>query len=167
MQGQEAESRTPIPSTIHSLSEVKCVHEVSLLPSRMHTLSKLFKVSLSAGRRILSAIQLPSFVDRFSSWIRRQLPDLNPRNLLPLSFETVKGAITMGNHTTESLLLGQFTRAYGTFGIVQSRSALDDHKHMLRISFKDAAISCVENPDYWGSNQDIGKSVNECFVRLE
>lgn len=136
--------------------------------SRTSSCSKPFEVSLySAGRRMLSAIQLPSFVDRLSFWARRQLPDLNPRNLLPLSFEAVKGAITMGNHTTESLLLGQFSRAYGTFGIIQSRSRLDDHKQLLRISFKDAAISCVENPDYWGSSQDIGKNVNECFVHLE
>lgn len=71
------------------------------------------------SRRALSALRFPSFLDRFYAWSRRQLPDLNPKSLLPISLEASKGAITMGNHTTESLLLAQFTFASGTYGIVQ------------------------------------------------
>ncbi|EJD02702.1 uncharacterized protein FOMMEDRAFT_146573 [Fomitiporia mediterranea MF3/22] len=119
------------------------------------------------GRRALATFKLPSFVGKLSSWIRTQLPDLDPKNLLPLSFSVDKGAITMGNHTTENLLLGQFASAAGTYGIVQPRSKLDDYKQMLRITFKDAGISFVENPDYWTSNTGIGKSVNETFTESE
>lgn len=99
--------------------------------------------------------------------MRRQLPDLDPKNLLPISFEVLKGSITMGNHTTESLLMGQFRRAYGTYGIVQSRSRLDDHKQLLRTKFENATIIWVENPDYWKSVHDIGRDVNESFLQSE
>ncbi|KAL5507471.1 CSF1 [Sanghuangporus vaninii] len=121
----------------------------------------------ATGRRVLFAIQTPSFFNTFSSWLRHQLPDLDPKHLLPISFEVVKGAITMGNHTTESLLMAQFTRASGTYGVVQSRSRLDDHKQLLQIKFENATINCVENPDYWKSTYDIARDVNECFLQSD
>ncbi|KAL5523541.1 hypothetical protein ACEPAG_7714 [Sanghuangporus baumii] len=121
----------------------------------------------ATGRRVLYAIQAPSFISTFSSWLRRQLPDLDPKHLLPISFEAVKGSITMGNHTTESLLMAQFTRASGTYGVVQSRSRLDDHKQLLRIKFENATINFVENPDYWKSTYNIARDVNECFLQSD
>ena len=110
--------------------------------------------------------------------MKRQLPDLDPRSLLPLSIEITKGAITIGNHAVDNLLLAQFSRAEGTFGVVQVRALfvkvdlvlisflqslnkLDIHKQLLRLSFKDAVVSCVENGDHWASVQSIGKDVYE------
>ena len=40
-------------------------------------------------------------------------------SLLPVSIEAEKGAIILGNKTTESLLMAQFAEAEGTYGIVQ------------------------------------------------
>lgn len=64
-------------------------------------------------------MRLPAFVTRLFMWMRRQLPDLNPKSLLPVSLEATKGAIILGNKTTESLLMAQFAAAEGTYGIVQ------------------------------------------------
>ncbi len=66
---------------------------------------------------------MPKFLQRVVAWFRRQLPDLDLKSLLPISFDATKGAILLGNHTTENLLLAQFTSASGTYGIVQVYSA--------------------------------------------
>ncbi|KAI5121559.1 hypothetical protein M0805_000740 [Coniferiporia weirii] len=117
--------------------------------------------------RALSAIRFPSFLRRLVGRIKHQLPDLDPKSLLPLSFEATKGAITMGNHTTQNLFMAQFVQASGTYGIVQSRSKLDVHKQLLRIDFKEASINCVENPDFWTNGQNIGRCVHECFTKAD
>ncbi|KAH8118988.1 hypothetical protein DFH11DRAFT_1696800 [Phellopilus nigrolimitatus] len=121
----------------------------------------------STSRRALSVIWFPSLFNSLADWMKRQLPDLNPRNLLPLSLDVVKGAITMGNHTTENLFMVEFAQAMGTYGNVQSRSKLDFYKQLFRVSLRDAAISCVENNDYWDNNRHIGKKVQECFTKTE
>lgn len=52
-------------------------------------------------------------------WIQSQLPHLDPKDLLPLGIEVTKGAITCGNSSTPNLLVAEFQRTEGTFGIVQ------------------------------------------------
>ena len=61
----------------------------------------------------------PSFFKRFMAWIKLQLPHLDPMNLLPVSLEATKGAIICGNPSTPSLLVADFSRAEGTYGIVK------------------------------------------------
>ncbi|THH07232.1 hypothetical protein EW145_g3529 [Phellinidium pouzarii] len=135
------------------------------VPDYNHTLSPTTLRSMS--QRVLSIFRVPSFFSRFTRRIKRHLPDLDPKNLLPLSFTATKGAITMGNHTTENLFMAQFARATGTYGIVQSRSELDFHKQLLRVEVKDATISCIENPDFWKSGYEIGKEVHDNLVKKD
>lgn len=51
-------------------------------------------------------------------WLRRQLPNLDPKDLLPLGVEVTTGAIVLGNPSTPSLLVAEFRTATGTFGVV-------------------------------------------------
>lgn len=55
-------------------------------------------------------------IRRAVDWVRGQLPDLDPKSLLPLSFYVRKGIITCGNISTPSLLVAEFTTADGAFG---------------------------------------------------
>ena len=113
----------------------------------------------SSGPDTLRAIKLPPFLTNFYAWLKTQLPDLDPKHLLPVSYEVSKAAITMGNHTTESILLAQSVQTSGTYGIVQARSKLDPYRQLLRMSFDKVKISLLENPDYWDSNQALGTDV--------
>lgn len=73
----------------------------------------------------------------------------------------------MGNHTVENLFMGEFKRVSGTFGLVQSRSKLDLHKQLLRLTFNEVAISCIENPDYWEGGIDMGRDVRKSLTKTE
>ncbi|KLO15399.1 hypothetical protein SCHPADRAFT_995885 [Schizopora paradoxa] len=120
---------------------------------------------LVPGGMVVQEPEMPKFLQRIFAWFRRQMPDLDVKNLLPISFDATKGAILLGNHTTENLLLAQFASASGTYGIVQSRSKLDLYKQSLRMSFQDPLLSFVENADFWGSMNEIGTDVHDCIVK--
>ncbi len=64
------------------------------------------------------SVFVPRFLSNSLAWIRNQLPSLDPKDLLPLGLEIIKGAVICGNATTESLLVSEFQRAEGTYGIV-------------------------------------------------
>ena len=66
----------------------------------------------------------PTFVKRGVGWLQQQLPYLDPKDLLPISLEIIKGAVTIGNASTPNLLAAEFQRAEGTYGIVEARSIL-------------------------------------------
>lgn len=60
----------------------------------------------------------PTFIKRGVGWFQQQLPNLDPKDLLPISLEVLKGAITIGNASTPNLLAAEFQRGEGTYGIV-------------------------------------------------
>ena len=43
---------------------------------------------------------------------------MDPKDLLPISLEVVKGAFIIGNESTPVLLVAEFRRSEGTYGIV-------------------------------------------------
>lgn len=57
---------------------------------------------------------LRSLVDSISG----QLPDLDPKSLLPFSFEALKGSIICGNPSTPTVLVAEFKRTEGIYGLV-------------------------------------------------
>ena len=63
-----------------------------------------------------TSFAMPDRVRRAVDWVRSQLPDLDPKSLLPLSFSVRKGIITCGNISTPSLLVAEFTTADGAYG---------------------------------------------------
>ncbi|VDB95270.1 unnamed protein product [Peniophora sp. CBMAI 1063] len=88
---------------------------------------------------------LPDRLRRAVDWIRDQLPDLDPKSLLPLSFYVRKGIITCGNISTPSLLVAEFSTADGAYGNLHSRSPLDPYKQVLDITFEKASLNFMEN----------------------
>jgi hypothetical protein len=68
----------------------------------------------------------PKFLRNFVQWLRGQLPDLDAKNLLPISFECFNGGIVCGNMATSNILVAEFSRADGIFGTVPVR-----HDHLL------------------------------------
>jgi hypothetical protein len=94
-------------------------------------------------------------------WLKRQLPNLDPKDLLPIGIEATKGAIVCGNGSTPSLLVAEFSQAEGTFGIVQARSKFDLHKQILSFKFQKALIRYVENDEFQNPMTTTGKIVQE------
>ena len=66
-----------------------------------------------------ATLSVPLSVRNTILWFRRQLPSLDPKDLLPLGLEVTKGAITCGNSSTPNLLVAEFQRTQGAFGIVE------------------------------------------------
>lgn len=65
----------------------------------------------------------------------------------------------MGNHTVDNLFMGEFRAVSGTFSLARSRSKFDLHKQLLRLTFENVVISCIENIDHWESGMDVGRDV--------
>jgi hypothetical protein len=63
----------------------------------------------------------PKFLRNFVQWLRGQLPDLDAKKLLPISFECFNGGIVCGNLATPNILVAEFNRADGFFGTVPVR----------------------------------------------
>jgi hypothetical protein len=64
---------------------------------------------------------------RAGSWIERQLPSMDPKDLLPIGIEATRGVVTLGNASTPELIVADFRRADGTYGIVPVRCPLFRH----------------------------------------
>ncbi|KZT28945.1 hypothetical protein NEOLEDRAFT_1057065 [Neolentinus lepideus HHB14362 ss-1] len=103
----------------------------------------------------------PLFLRRTVTWVKGQLPRLDPTDFLPLGIEVNKAAIICGNASTRNLLVVEFKDAEGTFGIVPSRSKFDIHKQLLNIKFKTVSSHFVENSQYQSSMPDFGENVDE------
>ncbi len=69
----------------------------------------------------------PSVVKKSLAWGKGQLPNLDPKDLLPISIEVTKGAIVIGNDASPSLLVAEFQSSEGTYGIVPV-----NHSHLTR-----------------------------------
>ncbi|KAF7315604.1 hypothetical protein MIND_00075800 [Mycena indigotica] len=104
----------------------------------------------SAQQAFVNSMQVPAVVQRAWQWIRQELPTLDPKDLLPLGIEVTKGAIICGNPSTPNLLVAEFKRTEGMFGIVQSRSKHDLYKQLLHLTFQQAIVRYVQNENYRG-----------------
>ena len=51
-------------------------------------------------------------------WVRSQLPRIEFKDLLPISMEVEKGAIICGNASAPNLLVAEYKKAEGTYGVV-------------------------------------------------
>lgn len=125
-----------------------------------------------------SSIRLPSFISDALIWLNNQLPNLDPKDLLPLGIHVQTGAIILGNASTPSLLVAEFQDAYGTYGVVpvsdvfvspihqiiailfKSRSIYDLYKQVLNLRFQAARVRLVENDDFVDSMNTIGGIVH-------
>lgn len=74
----------------------------------------------SSGLR--SRIRIPSVIRNAIAWIRIQLPQLDPKDLLPLGIDVERGVIIIGNPSTPSLLVAEFRHAVGNYGALPVRS---------------------------------------------
>ncbi|KAJ3735770.1 hypothetical protein DFJ43DRAFT_832425 [Lentinula guzmanii] len=101
----------------------------------------------------------PAFLADLVAWVRGQLPNLDPKDLLPLGLDIAKGAIICGNPSTPNLLVAEFQRATGTFGIVPSRSKYDLYKQMLTLKFRQALVQYVENEHYRDPMTSTGETI--------
>ena len=103
----------------------------------------------------------PQLVRSAYTWLKQQLPSLDPKDLLPVGIEATKGAIVCGNGSTPSLLVAEFKKAECTFGIVQARSKLDFYKQILSFKFQGALIQFVENEEFQNPMTTTGRLVQE------
>ncbi|KAJ3517254.1 hypothetical protein NLJ89_g626 [Agrocybe chaxingu] len=99
----------------------------------------------SSQRRV---IRLPNFITNALNWLRLQLPNLDPKDLLPLGIDVQTGVIILGNPSTPSLLVAEFQHAFGTYGIVPSKSKFDLYKQVLGIKFQRPLVRLIKNEDY-------------------
>ncbi|KAE9411411.1 hypothetical protein BT96DRAFT_961320 [Gymnopus androsaceus JB14] len=109
----------------------------------------------------------PAFLLNLVARIREQLPNLDPKDLLPLGIHVSKGAIICGNSSTPNLLVAEFKRMEGTFGIVPSRSKYDLYKQMLTLRFTQALVQYVENEHYRDSMTATGEVIEEQINNYE
>ncbi|KAJ7188161.1 hypothetical protein C8R46DRAFT_12137 [Mycena filopes] len=110
---------------------------------------------------IPGSLRLPVAFQRAWHWVRRQLPTLDPKDLLPLGIEVTKGAIICGNPSTPNLLVTEFKKTEGMFGIVQSRSKYDLYKQLLHLTFQQPLIRYVQNEDYRGPMAATGELLRD------
>ncbi|KAH9083360.1 hypothetical protein EDB83DRAFT_2538792 [Lactarius deliciosus] len=140
-------------------------------PAAASHLRQIFTKSPAGGDHIAQTprarawFTTPKFVRRFTQWLRKQLPDLDFKDLLPLSFEGINGGIVLGNMSTSNILVAEFTRADGVFGTVPSRSPLDLYKQVLNIKFQNATITFKENEQYQAPMVSTGSHIHEQLRR--
>lgn len=60
-------------------------------------------------------MHIPAVITRAVEYFRRQLPTLDPKDLLPLGINVQTGAIILGNPSTPNLLVAEFHSALGTY----------------------------------------------------
>ena len=122
---------------------------------------------LGAPKSLASSLykHTPTFVKRSVVWVQGQLPSLDPKNLLPISIEVTKGAITIGNVSTPNLLVAEFQRAEGTYGVVEARSKCDLYKQVLNIKLQSPSVSYVENDRYTRPMLEVGRMMRERIDR--
>ncbi|KAH9171981.1 hypothetical protein EDB89DRAFT_2174254 [Lactarius sanguifluus] len=140
-------------------------------PAAASHLRQIFSKSPAGGDHIAQTprarawFTTPKFVRRFTQWLRKQLPDLDFKDLLPLSFEGINGGIVLGNMSTSNILVAEFARADGVFGTVPSRSPLDLYKQVLNIKFQNATITFKENEQYLAPMVSTGSHIHEQLRR--
>ncbi|GAA5960722.1 hypothetical protein JCM21900_000512 [Sporobolomyces salmonicolor] len=81
------------------------------------------------------------------------------REALPIQVRCKKGAITMGNPSTPSILIAGFDGVEGTYAAISSRSQLDEYKQVYHFTFAQPKIVWRTNPDYEEGMADHGRTV--------
>jgi hypothetical protein len=113
---------TSSPSLLHEVTVRTSLSVATTLPS--NRVSPLADNEQTPHLR--NPCSTPKFLRNFAQWLRGQLPDLDAKNLLPISFECFNGGIVCGNLATPNILVAEFNRADGIFGTVPVR-----HDHLL------------------------------------
>jgi hypothetical protein len=98
----------------------------------------------------------PKFLRNFVRWLRGQLPDLDAKNLLPISFECFNGGIVCGNLATSNILVAEFNRADGIFGTVPVRH---DHLLLFLLTCLMVPVQVTSRPLQAGT----GCQISECY----
>jgi hypothetical protein len=106
-------------------------------------------------------ITTPQAVQNLIHWFKRQLPYLDPKDVLPIGIDVIKGKIICGNFAVPNLLVAEFTSAEGRFGITQSRSKFDYYKQVVSFRFKNALIRFVHNDEYKESMVATGERIHQ------
>ncbi|TFK25683.1 hypothetical protein FA15DRAFT_334222 [Coprinopsis marcescibilis] len=135
--------------------------EASRSKSRQDTASVTYPPT-TTGR---TSLRVPEIVRNAYRWVKNQLPNLDPKDLLPLGIDVTKGVIVLGNPSTPNLLVAEFQNAHGNFGVVSSRSKFDLYKQNLHLKFQNALIRYVENEDYIESMNDLGAILQDRIRR--
>ncbi|KAL6305048.1 hypothetical protein BKA93DRAFT_731948 [Sparassis latifolia] len=150
---------TPAPTPTHFSTEGRgpvrkifsrssAVHETSIFGPPVFLVSSIYK-------------RMPAYIRRVATWATHQLPNFDLTNLLPVSIEATKAAIICGNASTPNLLVAEFSKAEGTFGVVQARSKYDLYKQLFNIKLQNASVCYVENVDYRNHMTTAGQQVHE------
>ncbi|TFK44762.1 hypothetical protein BDQ12DRAFT_730786 [Crucibulum laeve] len=142
-------------SSSRPTSRTSGAHRSSQRLGRRDTTSPFYPPS-----RVKRTLTIPMTIQTAMAYLKRQLPNLDPKDLLPLGLEATKGAIICGNASAPSLLVAEFQSADGTFGIVQSKSKNDLYKQVLAMKFQNASFRLVENEDYVDPMTAIGEVVH-------
>ncbi|KAL4073990.1 hypothetical protein J3A83DRAFT_4507268, partial [Scleroderma citrinum] len=108
-----------------------------------------------------TSMKAPPIIHAALNWIKRQMPYIDSKDLLPISIAAFKCAIVCGNKSTPDLMVAECHRADGTFGIVPARSMCDLYKQLLNLRFQNTVVHLVENPSYHGAMPDTGNSIRE------
>ena len=75
-------------------------------------------------------------------------PTLTPLLMLyPIRLDCVKGAVVMGNKTTNSILTAHFEKASGEVDAARSRS-VDQYKQVFNTQFSELVVHMRPNPDH-------------------
>ncbi|KAF6761220.1 hypothetical protein DFP72DRAFT_34729 [Ephemerocybe angulata] len=113
------------------------------------------------------SLRVPAMIQNAVGWLGKQLPNLDPKDLLPLGIEVTTGAIILGNPSTPSLMVAEFHTAHGTFGVVSSRSKFDLYKQLLNLTFRNALVRLVENEDYADNMSTVGGLLHDRVQRYK
>ncbi|EGO25461.1 hypothetical protein SERLADRAFT_415036 [Serpula lacrymans var. lacrymans S7.9] len=120
-------------------------------PHRIFSKTSGFDVSsLYPPSFLPTSVRTPQVIHAALDWVKRQMPYLDPKDLLPIAIEGLKGAIICGNPSVPNCMVVEFHRVEGTFGIVQ----------LLNLKVQNAAIRMVENDAFQRPMLTIGHDVH-------
>ncbi|KAI0762082.1 hypothetical protein BD413DRAFT_680921 [Trametes elegans] len=149
---------TPVPDGAASVrkifSRTSIFRDPSILGPPISLVSSIYK-------------RTPTCFKRGVRWAQQQLPSLDPKELLPISLEVIKGAITIGNASTPNLLAAEFQKAEGSYGVVEARSQHDLYKQILDVKIQSPSVSYVENESYTSPMSEIGRRTHEHVNRAD
>ncbi|KAG8685430.1 hypothetical protein FRC09_014744, partial [Ceratobasidium sp. 395] len=116
----------------------------------------------SSSRRSSSIHEDNTFWNRLRKAVWHiRMPEINFNEILPVGLVIRKGALTIGNDSTPSILIMDLAGGNGTYGVSQSRSKLDEYKVIYDIQFDKVKIITRTNPDYRKRMLDRGKEILE------
>ncbi|KAK0226200.1 hypothetical protein IW262DRAFT_1457427 [Armillaria fumosa] len=110
-------------------------------------------------------LRTPTFLQDAFTWFKRQLPTLDPKELLPIGLDAAKGVIICGNNSTPNLLVAEFQKAEGNLGISQARTndrILDLYfTYPSTVTVENILIQYVENRQYGDTMPTMGEMVSD------